>query len=334
MHNMDSKMESHYGPSPQMQAAAAGGGADAAAQFYTSKYIRNSRAIAILWGVFTVCSAILNIVVFISPQWVGDTELSKGPGHFGLWKFCTVLSSSSDGSQDAALYGTGGDAGGSVLCIGDLNNFSSVLSPAFRAATVFVGLSVIVIVLCVLAFLLFLPMRSDSVFEICGTMQFLSGICLAIGILSFPAGWDNDHVRGICGPHSADYGLGDCGVRWAFVLAVIAFFDCWILGILAFTLAHRTVRPSPMPVGGMPNEPAYMNPQSLYGGGGQINGGFLGDSQSLSGSRKSLGPLQPVMMMPHPGPPPPMQLPPDFDEGSPPYGRVAGPPPHIHNFQL
>ena len=30
-------------------------------------------------------------------------------------------------------------------------------------------------------------------------------------------------------------------LRWAFVLAVIAFFDCWILGILAFTLAHRCV---------------------------------------------------------------------------------------------
>jgi hypothetical protein len=38
-------------------------------------------------------------------------------------------------------------------------------------------------------------------------------------------------VRGICGPNSNDYGLGDCGVRWAFVLAVIAFFDCWILGM-------------------------------------------------------------------------------------------------------
>ena len=75
-----------------------------------------------------------------------------------------------DGIGAAGISG-----GGSVLCIGDLNNFSSVLSPAFRAATVFVGLSVIVIVLCVLAFLLFLPMRSDSVFEICGTMQFLSG---------------------------------------------------------------------------------------------------------------------------------------------------------------
>ena len=46
-----------------------------------------------------------------------------------------------------------------------------------------------------------------------------------------------------------------------------------------------------MPAGGMPNEPAYMNPASLYRG-GEINGGFIGDSQSLSGSRKSLGPLQ------------------------------------------
>ena len=83
---------------------------------------------------------------------------------------------SNPSNQDSDGIGAAGiSGGGSVLCIGDLNNFSSVLSPAFRAATVFVGLSVIVIVLCVLAFLLFLPMRSDSVFEICGTMQFLSG---------------------------------------------------------------------------------------------------------------------------------------------------------------
>ena len=39
------------------------------------------------------------------------------------------------------------------------------------------------------------------------------GICMAIGILAFPAGWDNDHVRGICGQHSEDYQLGDCGLR-------------------------------------------------------------------------------------------------------------------------
>ena len=152
---MDSKID--YGG---MNAAA-----ESSNQFYTSKYIRNSKAVGILWGVFTICSAILNVVVFISPQWVGDTESSKSPGNFGLWKFCTLLSSSTQSGQDE----------GSLICIGDLNNFASILSPAFRASTVFVGLSVIVIVLCVVAFLLFIPMRSNSVFEICGTMQFLSG---------------------------------------------------------------------------------------------------------------------------------------------------------------
>lgn len=90
-----------------------------------------------------------------------------------------------------------------------------------------------------------------------GSFFFVSGICLAIGILAFPAGWDNDHIRSICG-NSDDYELGDCGIRWAFVLAIIAFFDCWILGCLAFTLAHRVVVPQP--------EPQYMSPQSIYKG--------------------------------------------------------------------
>jgi hypothetical protein len=89
---------------------------------------------------------------------------------------------------------------------------------------------------------------------------------------------------------------------------------------------------------------------------GEINGGYIGDSQSLSGSRKSLGPMQPVMMMPHPmgPPPPPMQMPPQMGPedgyseyggqqqrngggGSPPYGRGPyGQPgqPNIQNFQL
>ena len=40
-----------------------------------------------------------------------------------------------------------------------------------------------------------------------------SGICMSIGILCFPAGWDNDHVRGICGASADDYVLGNCGIR-------------------------------------------------------------------------------------------------------------------------
>ena len=42
-----------------------------------------------------------------------------------------------------------------------------------------------------------------------------------VGILCFPAGWDNDNVRGICGKEANDYALGLCGIRWAFVMAFI-----------------------------------------------------------------------------------------------------------------
>lgn len=71
------------------------------------------------------------------------------------------------------------------------------------------------------------------------------------------------------------------------MLAVVAFFDSIVLACLAFTIAGKKVK--------VHEEPAYMNPASLYK---EINSGFLGDNQSLSGSRKSMN-LQPVMLMPH-----------------------------------
>ena len=75
----------------------------------------------------------------------------------------------------------------------------------------------------------------------------VSGLCLAVGIVSYPAGWDNGEVKRIC--ESDDYNLGNkiqnntvlfftnhdillgnCTVRWAYVLAVVAFFDSIVLG--------------------------------------------------------------------------------------------------------
>ncbi len=145
-----------------------------AVQFYTSKYIRNSRAIGILWAAFTLCTAVLDVVAFASSNWAGDTAESKGPGHFGLWRFCTVLSGGNGADDDHASPAS------SVICVGELDNFASILSPAFRASTVFVGLSVIVILLCVLAFVLFCFMKPNSVYELCGTMQFLAGTYLLL----------------------------------------------------------------------------------------------------------------------------------------------------------
>jgi hypothetical protein len=62
-----------------------------------------------------------------------------GPGHFGLWRFCTILAESNAGSGSLAESATSSDAE-SVRCVGRFDNFASILSPAFRASTVFVGL--------------------------------------------------------------------------------------------------------------------------------------------------------------------------------------------------
>jgi len=275
--------------------------------YYSTKYMRSSKAVGVLWGIFTLCYTILAIVVFMQDQWIGDADNSKGPGNFGTWRWCT-------NSQD-----------GREICRGRLDDFGTILSPAFRAATVFTGLAVIIAILCVVAFVLFFMCRSSDVFKICGTMQFLSGLCLGIGILSFPAGWDNEEVRGVCGAEADDYKLGTCGIRWGFVLAVVALFDSFILGCLAFTLATKKLK--------FLEEPAYMNPSTMYQG--EINPGYMGDNLSLAGSRKSGG-LQPVMLMPH-GPQDDR-----YSEYSHPANRSSQSPhrtgPHMpqvqHNFQL
>ncbi|GFO44435.1 hypothetical protein PoB_007094000 [Plakobranchus ocellatus] len=51
-----------------------------------TNYVRNSRAIVVLWAFFTIVFLILNIVVFIQPQWIGDSGDSAVAGFFGLFR--------------------------------------------------------------------------------------------------------------------------------------------------------------------------------------------------------------------------------------------------------
>jgi len=229
-------------------------------RFLSTQFMRCRWAVGVLWAVLTTCYAILTAVVFLEDQWIGDTPQSRSPGNFGLWRWCT-------------------DRDGDDHCHGDLSDFSTLLSPAARAATVFTGLAVVAAVLAVLAFLLFTMCRSADVFKVCGALQLSSGVFLAVGGLSFPAGWDSPKVRGVCGAEADDFVLGSCDFRWAALLALIAFVDSIVLGCLALTLASRQLGAKPGPY------------QSYKG---EVNQGFLGDNQSLA-SRKS---IQPVLFVP------------------------------------
>ncbi|XP_042235487.1 LHFPL tetraspan subfamily member 3 protein-like [Homarus americanus] len=242
------------------------------AHIYTTNYIRNSKAIGVLWGVFTICFAIINIVVFVQPQWIGDTQDSKGTGYFGLWKWCA-----------------GGREGTELECTGKLDDFTTLLNIPSKAATILVGLSVVITLLCICSMLLFFFFHSSTVFHMAGSMQLLSAILLLVGVVVFPAGWAAGEVRKVCGPTARQYNMGECEVRWAYILAIIGILDAAVLSALAFVLATRHVK-------------LQAEPEPLYGGSvykGQMNAGFVGDAGSLAGSRKSLN-LQPVMLMPHP----------------------------------
>ena len=121
-------------------------------------YARNYLAVGVMWGIFTICFAIINIVVFVQPQWIGDTETSPGIGYFGLYQYCELF-----------------EAGQELICVGRFDDFTTIASPAFQASAFFIGFSFLVMLICICCLLLFAFIKPDKVFYACGCLQILSG---------------------------------------------------------------------------------------------------------------------------------------------------------------
>ena len=68
---------------------------------------------------------------------------------------------------------------------------------------------------------------------------------MLIGVLIFPAGWDAPIIKEVCGKEADNYEPGQCGIRWAYILAIIGVIDCSVLSILAFILGTRYVKMLP-----------------------------------------------------------------------------------------
>ncbi|KAK2142126.1 hypothetical protein LSH36_994g00031 [Paralvinella palmiformis] len=234
---------------------------------YYHKYTRNAKAVGVMWGIFTICYAIIAVIVFIQPQWMGDTSYTEGTGYFGLYRTCRLE-----------------NAGQVHSCTGSLDHFSTIISDAFKAATVFVGISVIIILLCVLALLLFLFIKASSAYLTCGLLQLFSGICLMLGCIIYPAGWDHEDIRAVCSNDADKFSLGDCTIRWAYILAIVGIFDSLLLSILAFVLSARQAK---LPVSG-----AYQ---------GQLTKSELNGYTLETESKPSMI-IQPVMTVPETGP--------------------------------
>ncbi|XP_048356220.1 LHFPL tetraspan subfamily member 3 protein isoform X1 [Sphaerodactylus townsendi] len=212
---------------PGAAAAAAAAGAvmlpaQEAAKLYHTNYVRNSRAIGVLWAIFTICFAIVNVVCFFQPYWIGDGVDTPQAGYFGLFQFCTEQGISRE-----------------IACAGSFADFAGIPSGAFQAASFFIGLSMVLIIACIVCFILFFFCNTATVYKICAWMQLSSAACLILGCMIYPDGWDAEAVKKMCGEKTDKYTLGACSIRWAYILAIIGILDALILSFLAFVLGNR-----------------------------------------------------------------------------------------------
>lgn len=85
-----------------------------------------------------------------------------------------------------------------------------------------------------------LPPDSFAVFfPLCILILPSLGVCLVLGCMIYPDGWDSDEVRRMCGEQTDKYSLGACSMRWAYILAIMGILDALILSFLAFVLGNR-----------------------------------------------------------------------------------------------
>ncbi|CAF0823696.1 unnamed protein product [Adineta steineri] len=214
-----------------------------------SSFKWTSRIISFIWILLTACFAILNIYIFVQPQWIGDTLSSPRAGHFGLYSYC--ISTINDYEFD---------------CQGTWTNFSTILSSPFAAATFFVGFSALLILICLVLFISFLFLRPRIVYFICALIQIICSICLLIALIVYPAGFDHDTIRNVCGSDANDYYLDTCQIRWAYILAIIAFFNVSILAMLGLFLGFK------QPKNGTMKE--VINPNHVISKYGELNEAF------------------------------------------------------------
>lgn len=128
------------------------------ARIYHFRYMREYRAVCVLWAVLTIIWATFNVVVFIQPQWIGDTKESPGYGHHGVYKYC--YPNHLEGRYD---------------CSGTFTDFKTLINDAYKATTFFIGVAALLMLISVACLLLFFCFKKTAVFFFVGTLELITG---------------------------------------------------------------------------------------------------------------------------------------------------------------
>ncbi|XP_074092545.1 LHFPL tetraspan subfamily member 5 protein isoform X3 [Macrotis lagotis] len=153
--------------------------AQEAARIYHTNYVRNARAVGVMWGTLTICFSVLVMALFIQPYWIGDSINTPQAGYFGLFSYCVGNALTSE-----------------LICKGSPLDFKTIPSGAFKTAMFFVAVAMFLIIGSTICFSLFFVCNTATVYKICAWMQLAAATGLMIGCLVYPDGWDSSEVTG------------------------------------------------------------------------------------------------------------------------------------------
>ncbi|MBZ3869249.1 Lipoma HMGIC fusion partner-like 3 protein [Sciurus carolinensis] len=101
-------------------------------------------------AIFTICFAIVNVVCFMQPYWIGDGVDTPQAGYFRLFHYCI-----------------GNGFSRKLICRSSFTDFSTLPSGAFQAASFFISLSMMLIIACIIYFTLFCNTATHHVQDMC-----------------------------------------------------------------------------------------------------------------------------------------------------------------------
>ncbi len=96
--------------------------------------------------------------MFVSPNWIGDSLSSSNRGYFGLYTFCTRNSLAT-----------------SYNCFGTWTDIYTLPnSVALKLSCILIGISVLLILICLFVSIFSVVIKYERVFHICAWIQLLT----------------------------------------------------------------------------------------------------------------------------------------------------------------
>jgi len=196
---------------------------------------RSLTRIGVCWSLLSFIAAVAIGVGYYFPYWLIDGKIEFGANStrvsFGPFRRCGYLKFTTPLERPTLT----------AQC-GRYKHFDDIPSICWKVTTCSVGVGAAIVLLVA-----FITVPGCCVRDVItrtsaralGMFQVIGAILIGLGMVFFPLGWNNVHVREACGENAAAYVTGSCGLGWSFWCVIGGDLILFICG----SLSTRAGRP-------------------------------------------------------------------------------------------